>query len=90
MAPRTLEEMLAAVEQLSMQLRNQALSMGDPAQAEPLEAVRAAFEERTRAEQSLVDRVADARAAGISWANIGRMTGTTGEAARQRYGRTIS
>ena len=80
--------MLAAVEELSRQLRNQALAIA-PEDAEPLEAVRAAFEERARAEQCLADRVADARAAGISWANIGKMIGTSGEAARQRYGRSL-
>jgi hypothetical protein len=32
------------------------------------------------------DAVAVARAEGHSWATIGAMLGTTGEAARQRYG----
>jgi hypothetical protein len=34
--------------------------------------------------------VSVARAGGHSWAVIGSMVGTSGEAARQRYGHTIS
>lgn len=87
MAPRTLEEALAAVEAITRQLGD----MADQTQAaNPLAAVGAAFEARTRAEQILAARVADARAAGHSWAAIGTMLGTTGEAARQRYGKPPS
>lgn len=86
MAPRTLEEMLAAVEELARQFdAGGAVTDGDP-----LHAVRVAFEARALAEKQLADRVAEAREAGISWASIGAMIGTSGEAARQRYGRTVS
>lgn len=82
MAPRTLEEVLAAVEEITRQLGDHATQADDP-----LGAVRAAFETRARAEKLLADRIADARTAGHSWASIGAMLGTSGEAARQRYGR---
>lgn len=87
MAPRTLEEALAAVEAVTRQLGEQAATL---AAGDPLAAVGAAFEARTRAEQVLTARVAAARAAGHSWAAIGTMLGTTGEAARQRYGKPAS
>ncbi len=87
MAPRTLEEMLAAVEELARQFENHDALLGDRHDRDPLRAIREAFEERARAEKRLADRVADARAAGFSWAAIGTMLGTSGEAARQRYGR---
>lgn len=85
MAPRTLEEMLASLEEIARNLQRQAAAAADGESVEPLEAIRQAFEERTWAEQRLAARVADARAAGISWTAIGSMLGTTGEAARQRY-----
>jgi len=37
------------------------------------------------AERRLVEAVATARADGHSWAMIGNMIGTSGEAARQKY-----
>lgn len=91
MAPRTLEEMLASVEKIARQLQADAAEMERAARTgdhEPLQAVRAAFAARAFAEKHLADCIAEARAAGISWAAIGTMVGTSGEAARQRYGRT--
>jgi hypothetical protein len=85
MAPRTLEEMLVAVEELAKRFEQQ-----DFDTVEPLAAVRAAFEARTLAEKHLADRIAAARTAGRSWAAIGESIGTSGEAARQRYGRSSS
>lgn len=80
MAPRTLEEMLAAVEEL-------ARNIGRPAGSDPLDAVQTAFEARAHAEKILADRIAQAREAGATWAAIGDRIGTSGEAARQRYGK---
>ena len=40
---------------------------------------------RADSERHLVEAVIAARADGHSWAAIGAMVGTTGEAARQRY-----
>jgi len=45
---------------------------------------------RSDAERRLVEAVAAARRAGMSWASIGPILGTTGEAARQRYGRLVA
>jgi hypothetical protein len=55
----------------------------DPA---PLTAMRKAVRRRADAERALVDAVTAARAAGYSWSAIGALIGTSGEAARQRYG----
>lgn len=54
--------------------------------AAPLRAVRAAFLARARAELDLAETVRTAREKGCSWASVGAMVGTSGEAARQRYG----
>lgn len=41
---------------------------------------------RALIERGLVERVQKARKAGASWTRIGNELGTSGEAARQRYG----
>jgi hypothetical protein len=48
------------------------------------------IERRARAERDIADGVAQARADGIDWGSIGMYLGTTGEAARQRYGPAIA
>ncbi len=41
---------------------------------------------RARCEQQLLDAVAKARAAELSWQKIGELLGTSAQAAHQRYG----
>jgi hypothetical protein len=55
--------------------------------AAAVRAVRRALQARAEAERQLVDTVSVARAEGHSWSAIGVMLGTSGEAARLRYGR---
>jgi hypothetical protein len=43
---------------------------------------------RSEAERSISQAVTEARSHGYSWRTIGALLGTTGEAARQRYGVT--
>ena len=69
----------------------------DPALLEPLDtdldeidvaaltALRDAIAEQAQAERHVLDAIRGARDAGMSWAAIGNMVGTSGEAARQRY-----
>lgn len=52
----------------------------------PLRDVRRAFEDMVAAQARLHAAVTAARASGCSWALIGSYLGTSGEAARQRYG----
>jgi hypothetical protein len=54
--------------------------------ARSLRDIRHAFVRRAEAEREISEAVAVARAEGHSWAAIGAMLGTSGEAARQRYG----
>lgn len=65
----------------------------DPAQAKdgaPLWAIAAAARARAAAEQEVADAVAAAPSEGVSWNAIGMMLGTSGQAARQRYGAIAS
>jgi hypothetical protein len=87
--PRTTQEILDQADELAA--RFEALEPGpsDVTDASPLREVRLAFQERATAERRLSDAVTAARADGHSWAAIGAMVGTSGEAVRQRYGRPV-
>jgi len=47
--------------------------------------LRRAAHARTQSERQVADAVAAARSAGVSWARIGQLLGTTAEAARERH-----
>jgi hypothetical protein len=86
--PRSIEEILEQANELAA--RFEAHQPNDVADAAALRAVRSAFLARAQAERHLADAVSLARAEGHSWAAIGAMVGTSGEAARQRYGQPIA
>lgn len=50
--------------------------------------LRRAVTARSDAERSIRNAVGHARQTGLSWALIGSLIGTSGEAARQRYGQS--
>ena len=84
--PRTTQEILDQAEELAARFENHDPNEAHIQGATSLRAVRLAFQSRADAERRLADAVSVARADGHSWATIGAMVGTSGEAARQRYG----
>lgn len=82
--PRTVEEILAQADELAKRFEDAEPVAGTDGAA--LRAVREAFEDLALTQKRLSERIAVAKAAGHSWATIGAMIGTSGEAARQRYG----
>ena len=84
--PRTTQEILDQAEELAARFENHDPNAANIQDATSLRAVRLAFQSRADAERRLADAVSVARADGHSWAAIGAMLGTSGEAARQRYG----
>jgi hypothetical protein len=44
---------------------------------------------RARTEHQVLDAVANARSAGMSWQRIGPLLGTSAQAAQQRYGSVL-
>jgi len=87
--PRTAQEILDHADELAA--RFEAHEPGDDVQdAIELRLVREAFLARADAERALGDAVVRARHNGQSWASIGAMVGTSGEAARQRYGQSVN
>lgn len=87
--PRTVKQILETADALAARFEAHEPDDAEIKDAAALRAVRIAFQERATAERRLVDAVAAARADGNSWASIGAMVGTSGEAARQRYGRPV-
>ena len=87
--PRSIEEILEQANDLADRFEDHDPNPDDVTDAAPLRALREAFQQRAAAEERIADLVAAARTAGHSWAAIGAMVGTSGEAVRQRYNRPI-
>lgn len=86
--PRTIDEIISQAEELATRFEDHEPDADDVRDASALRELRHAFLARAGAEQRVTEAVEKARADGHSWASIGAMIGTSGEAARQRYGQT--
>ena len=80
--PRSLEEIIEHADELA-----DVFEQYEPAPED--EGLRIAAARRAEADRALLDAVSEARAHRVSWKAIGRLLGTSGEAARQRYGELI-
>ena len=85
--PRTVENILEHAEELAKRFEDYEPAAGDARDPKAFVELREAVESRARAERSIVAAVERSRASGYSWRAIGALLGTSGEAARQRYGR---
>jgi hypothetical protein len=83
--PRTLQEILDHADQLESRFAEH--EPKDVRDASPLRAIREAVTQRAATERHVAEAIAAARDEGVSWSAIGAMLGTSGEAARKRYGR---
>jgi hypothetical protein len=84
--PRTTSEILSQAESLAKRFEDHDRSDIHLRNADSLRRVREAFQRRAAIELEIADAVVTARDDGQSWTAIGAMLGTSGEAARQRYG----
>ena len=84
--PRSVKEIIEQAEELAQRFERFEPDPADRARARSLAAVHRATLSRAQAEAKLAEAVTRARADGHSWSAIGAMLGTSGEAARQRYG----
>ncbi|HEY7824710.1 MAG TPA: hypothetical protein VIG24_17855 [Acidimicrobiia bacterium] len=87
--PRTAEEIIHQAEELASRFEDHEPDPNDIRDASALRELRQAFLARAEAERRVTEAVAEARADGHSWASIGAMIGTSGEAARQKYGQKL-
>ena len=84
--PRTVQDILDHAEELARRFESYEPAAADERDAQVFAALRDAALSRSNAEQAISAAVGDARQHGYSWAFIGSVLGTSGEAARQRYG----
>ncbi len=84
--PHTVEQILADADSLAKRFEDFEPEPGSGKDSKSLRDLRKAFEDAARAQERLTEAAVVARAEGHSWAAIGAMVGTSGEAARQRYG----
>jgi len=88
--PRSTKEIIDQADALAQRFEGHVSQPSSLRSADSLRQVREAFLGRARAESDLLAAVEAARSDGQSWSAIGTMLGTSGEAARQRYGATIA
>jgi hypothetical protein len=88
--PRSLQEILDHADDLARRFEDYEPDPDDERDPEPHRALAAAVAARSRVEQEIAEAVQRARAAGYTWADIGALLGTTGQAASQRYGRRVA
>jgi hypothetical protein len=86
--PRSAEDILAHADELARRFEDYEPAPGDVRDAGTLRDVAAAFARLAASQRDLTAAVHAARGEGHSWAAIGAMLGTSGEAARQRYSGT--
>jgi len=88
--PRSTEDILAHADELARHFEEHKPDPEAIADARALRDIATAVWRLADRQRELADAVSVARAEGHSWAAIGAMLGTSGEAARQRYGKTTS
>lgn len=84
--PKSVEDILANAENLSKSIREFEPSKKDEKDVRVFKALQNAAMQRSLVEKNLVKQINKARDNGYSWSLIGSFLGTSGEAARQRYG----
>jgi hypothetical protein len=84
--PRSVKDILDHDDELAKRFEDYQPSATDERDPATILELRRAVLSRSAAERSIRDAVTHARERGYSWAFIGSMIGTSGEAARQRYG----
>lgn len=88
--PRSVDQILRHADELAARFENYDPQASDELDRDAVAALRDAVAERSQAERHLLEAVKGAREAGLSWAAIGSLVGTSGEAARQRYANKVA
>ncbi len=88
--PRTVEEILQHADELAARFEYYEPNPADELDPAAVTLLRAAVGERSEAERHLIEAVRRARETGMPWSAIGSFVGTSGEAARQRFGRKVA
>jgi hypothetical protein len=86
--PRSIQEILDHADELAREFEDYEPEPTDERSVEEYMLRRAALA-RARSERQIVEAIAAARAAGLSWARVGEILGTSAQAAQQRYGEIV-
>jgi len=86
--PRTIQEILDHANEFAERFEGYEPEAGDEVPVEEYMLKRAALS-RAHSERQVLDAVVAARRAGTSWQKIGRLLGTSAQAAQQRYGSLV-
>lgn len=84
--PRSVKDILDHADELATRFEDYEPAAGDERDPAVFAELRSAVVSRSDAERAIKDAVGGAREHGYSWAFIGSLIGTSGEAVRQRYG----
>ncbi len=87
--PRSVEEIIAHADEYAARFENYEPRVEDERPIGAVHVLREAVKARSNAERQILEAVIAAREIGTPWSLIGSLLGTTGEAARQRYGSKI-
>ncbi|MDE0777350.1 MAG: hypothetical protein OSB43_13835 [Nocardioides sp.] len=88
--PRSVDDILKHADELAARFENYEPEPDQEMDGGAVAALRGAVQERAEAERHILDAIRQAREAGMSWSVIGAFVGTSGEAARQRYGGKVA
>jgi hypothetical protein len=86
--PRSIQEILDHADELAQRFEDYEPTDDNERPVEEYLLQRAVLT-RARSERQILDAVIAARSAGISWAKIGGLLGTSAQAAQQRYGALV-
>ena len=84
--PRSLNELIKHGDFYAKQFEDYPTGSQDAIDTETFNALWAAGQQKSALENSIAELVVKARSENMSWKLIGQILGTSGEAARQRYG----
>lgn len=84
--PRSVNEIFEHADELARRFEDFDPDSAGDREVPSLSALRRAVLQRSAAERELLEAVERARADGQSWSAVGAILGTSGEAARQRFG----
>jgi hypothetical protein len=87
--PRSLSELIEHADFYAKQFEDYPTSAEDAIDSDIFKALWSAGQQKSALENSIAELVIKARSEDMSWKLIGQILGTSGEAARQRYGSLV-
>jgi hypothetical protein len=87
--PRSLSDLIHQADFYAKQFEDYPTGSENSIDSDTFNALWAAGQQKSALENSIAELVVKARSEDMSWKLIGQILGTTGEAARQRYGSIV-